>query len=151
MLSDGIKVGGGMVASRAWGQGSVVWTPGAVQSQVYLPAYSTSPVVRRLLVGTSHVDQEGRLKQITIELDINDMASGAELKQMLLKHELFPLPGVDMPFNRLKLTVYGTELEDEHSLRSLAPTAEVVQARLLVRRRASTGGSPSSPVPTSLR
>lgn len=143
--TSGFKAGGGISVSRAWGTGGVVWTPGNVKAQVHLPGYTQGPAQRKVKVGTSHVDEAGRLKHLTIELMADASSTGESLKHMLLQHEMFPHQGADIPLGRLKLSVYGTELADDSPLSSLAPTAPEVQAKLLVRRRASFSPGALSP------
>ena len=134
---------GGVVSSRSWGHGGVVWSPGKVQAKVNVPGYQAGPAERNLVVSTKRVDASGRLKTLTLPLIVEGGVTGLQLKELLAKHDSMPNAGAPLAPDRMSITIYGAELADDSPLSSLAPTAVEVQARLQIRRR-------GAPVPTTV-
>ena len=117
----------------------MVWKPGKVSAQVFLPI-TGGPPVRSLIVNTNSVTDNGNIKPVTVQLEVEASASGMELKQMLAAHPGSP---ADAP-ERMVLLLRGTELSDDEPLSSAAPTAPEVEVTLLIRRRQRGALTPRS-------
>jgi hypothetical protein len=151
-VGDGKRVGDGIVTSRSWGHGAVLWEPGQVKARVVVPGHEVGPAERTLLVATKKVDQDGRLKPLEITLTVEGGITGLQIKQKICTHAEMPSAGSALAPERMSLTIFGAELADDCTLSSVAPTAALVQARLQIRRRGAEGhtGSPTAPESPSL-
>lgn len=151
-VGDGKRVGDGIVTSRSWGHGAVLWEPGQVKARVVVPGHEVGPAERTLLVATKKVDQDGRLKPLEITLIVEGGITGLQIKQKICTHAEMPSAGSAIVPERMSLTIFGAELADDCTLSSVAPTAALVQARLQIRRRGAEGhaGSPTAPQSPSL-
>jgi hypothetical protein len=153
-VGDGKRVGNGIVTSRSWGHGAVLWEPGQVKARVVVPGHEVGPAERTLLVATKKVDQDGRLKPLEITLIVEGGITGLQIKQKICTHAEMPSVGSTLVPDRMSLTIFGAELADDCTLSSVAPTAALVQARLQIRRRGAEGhgaeGTPTAPQSPSL-
>ena len=153
-VGDGKRVGDGIVTSRSWGHGAVLWEPGQVKARVVVPGHEVGPAERTLLVATKKVDQDGRLKPLEITLTVEGGITGLQIKQKICTHAEMPSAGSALAPERMSLTIFGAELADDCTLSSVAPTAALVQARLQIRRRGANAeghaGSPTAPESPSL-
>ena len=148
-VGDGKRVGNGIVTSRSWGHGAVLWEPGQVKARVVVPGHEVGPAERTLLVATKKVDQEGRIKPLEISLTVEGGISGLQIKQKICAHAEMPSAGSALTPERMSLTIFGAELADDCTLSSVAPTAALVQARLQIRRRGAEAHAGSPVVPTA--
>ena len=121
----------GAAASRAWGHGAINWT--SLQTQVHPQV--RSPARRRLHVATKKADDEGRIKNTEVLVEVESAVTIGAVKQAIAVE----LP--DVPPERMKLIIYGAEVSDEQLLKDVSPTAEDVQVKMQLRRR----GAPEPP------
>ena len=127
------RVGDGIATSRTWGHGGgVVWSPGQVRAEIYVPFQP--PSERTMNVTYRTVDDAGRLKTRSISIPVTGEMRGREIKDLLIETGKMPNAGPPLTKERMKLVVYGSDLADDQPLNSLAPTAPEVQARLQIRR-----------------
>ena len=77
------------MASRSWGVGKIRWTPGGTEARVDCPTYHhevfsprSAVPLRRVAVIRSAVDEEeGRLKRVVEEFDVDASTTLAQLKE----------------------------------------------------------------------
>ena len=77
------------MASRSWGVGKIKWTPGGTEARVDCPTYHhevfsprSAVPLRRVAVIRSAVDEEeGRLKRVVEEFDVDASTTLAQLKE----------------------------------------------------------------------
>ena len=113
----------GAAASRAWGHGAIQWTPSSVSAKVY--CHVDRPAHRRVLVSTTLTDDEGRIKVTEVALESEATATMQQVKHMLCtKHMKHIAP------ERMRLIVYGAEVDDAQTLQEVSPTAADVRVPL---------------------
>ena len=86
------------MASRSWGVGKIRWTPGGTEARVDCPSYHhevfsprSAVPLRRVAVIRSAVDEEeGRLKRVVEEFDVDASTTLAQLKAVSYTHLTLP-------------------------------------------------------------
>ena len=107
----------------------MVWTPGNVHAQVYVP--SRAHKQRKVFVAVNSVTELGNIRKEVLTLEsIDEEQSVAALKAQLLTMP----PLTDLQPERLALYRWGSEVSDEKLLREIANCSDV-ELSLKIRRR----------------
>ena len=127
------------MASRSWGVGKIRWTPGGAEARVDCPTYHhevfsprSAVPLRRVAVIRSAVDEEeGRLKRVVEEFDVDASTTLAQLKE-----NIGAQLGVASSRLHLDTRFHGELTDAERTLAALGVQHDA-QLSLRIERRAA--------------